>query len=84
MYTFKDIIDPVRTYCQKQQSYCGVLFDMYIYSWYWPLSITKNGNIEFELFSIAWSTGQYFPVVDQLSWVSTGVFSIRPDDLGEY
>ena len=35
------------------------------------LSINKNYNIKFELFSIACSTRQYFPVLVQLSWPNT-------------
>ena len=48
---------------------------------YCSLSITKYYNIEFELFSIACSTGQYFPVFAQLSWVNTEFFSIPPAEL---
>ena len=38
---------------------------------YYPLSITKYDHIDFELFSNACSTGQYFPVFSQLTWVNT-------------
>ena len=47
---------------------CFVIEHIWLISRY---LIIKNVNIEFELFSIACSSGQYFPVIAQLSWVNT-------------
>ena len=39
--------------------------------------LQKNHSTEFELFSIACSTGQYFPVFTKLNWVNTGILKIQ-------
>ena len=51
---------------------------------YGSLTITKNDNIVFELFSIACSIGQYFLVFTKLRWVNTKNFSICPAEVGKY
>ena len=50
----------------------------------WTLKITKNNDIEFELFSLACSNGQYFTVFAQLRWLNTGFLNICLAVLGEY